>query len=356
MMNTALFTLLLCVSAACDDFGPLTGQKENGTLTWSLDKDFLTKTADEEIPDIGDFLLSILDSDGNVLYNGTYGNSPESLEVEPGSYTLSIRSVAFTSPAFARPQYGDDKVVVVESGQTVNVKLECTLTNCGMRLIISPDFLDAYPGGVMYLKQDNVRLKYVYNEKRIAYFLPGKVSIILYDSGKDETLATKTLQAREILTMGISVAKKSSGASIEVSIDTTKMWLTGNYTIGGGGNPGGGADISDAISVNEAGAYIDEKGIWVQGYIVGGDLTTNGASVKTTGITKNTHFAIADRASVTTKSSCLAVELPSGSVRDALNLVDHPDLIGKKVFLKGNIVEKYYGTKGMKGTSDFELR
>lgn len=356
MMNTALCTLLLCVSAACDDFGPLTGQKENGTLTWSIDRDFLTKAAGEDIPDTGDFLLTILDPDGDVLYNGTYGNSPESLEVKPGSYTLSIRSLAFTSPAFARPQYGDDKVVVVGSGETVNVKLECTLKNCGIRLNISPDFLTAYPGGVMYLKQDDVRLKYVYKEQRIAYFLPGKISIILYDSGKDETLATKTLQAREILTLGIGVAKKSSGASIEVSVDTTKVWLTGNYTIGGGGNSGGGADISEAISVSEVDAHIDEKGIWVQGYIVGGDLTTNGASIKTSGITKNTHLAIADRTSVTAKSSCLAVELPQGSVRDALNLADHPDLIGKKVFLKGNIVEKYYGTKGMKGTCDFELR
>ena len=92
------------------------------------------------------------------------------------------------------------------------------------------------------------------------------------------------------------------------------------------------------------------------GYIVGGDLTSSGKTVKTSGITKNTHLALAERSTVTTKASCVAVELPQGKVRDALNLVDHPDLIGRRVSVKGNLVEKYYGTIGLKGTGDFEIK
>ncbi|MBP5796099.1 MAG: hypothetical protein J6W07_04590, partial [Bacteroidales bacterium] len=98
---------------------------------------------------------------------------------------------------------------------------------------------------------------------------------------------------------------------------------------------------------------IGEEDVWIYGYIVGGDLTANGKSVKTSGITKPSHLAIAARSSVTEKASCVAVELPSGKVRDALNLVDHPDLIGTRVFVKGNIVESYFGTTGLKGTSDY---
>jgi hypothetical protein len=86
---------------------------------------------------------------------------------------------------------------------------------------------------------------------------------------------------------------------------------------------------------------------------VGGDLTSAGKSVKTSGITSKTHLALAARSSVTDKASCVAVELPSGKVRDAINLADHPDLIGTRIYLKGNVVEKYYGTTGLKGTSEF---
>ena len=108
--------------------------------------------------------------------------------------------------------------------------------------------------------------------------------------------------------------------------------------------------------MGSAASHIGENGVWVTGYIVGGDLTSSGTTVKTADITKSTHLALADRASVTAKASCLAVELPQGRVRDALNLVDHPDLVGRRVSVKGNIVERYFGTVGMKSTSDFEIK
>ena len=92
------------------------------------------------------------------------------------------------------------------------------------------------------------------------------------------------------------------------------------------------------------------------GYIVGGDLSTAGTTVKTSKVTKATHLAIATRSTVTAKSSCVAVELPKGKIRDALNLVDHPDLIGTRVYLKGSLVTSYFGTTGLKGTSEYVLK
>ena len=65
--------------------------------------------------------------------------------------------------------------------------------------------------------------------------------------------------------------------------------------------------------------------------------------------------ALADRSTITTKEDCVAVELPKGSTRDALNLVDHPELRGRRVYVKGNIVESYFGTTGLKGTSEYHL-
>jgi hypothetical protein len=42
-------------------------------------------------------------------------------------------------------------------------------------------------------------------------------------------------------------------------------------------------------------------------------------------------------------------------VRDALNLVSNPDMLGRRVHIKGDIVEAYYGLPGMKNTMDYQL-
>jgi len=357
LRRMALLPFLLAGAAACDDFGLATDpNKEQGELRWVLDRGALTKAGDPEIPDTNDFLLTIADAQGNFLYDGTYGDSPEYLRVDPGSYTVSVKSIAFTTPAFDRPQYGDEQVVVIPSGQQVSVTLRCILMNAGIRLHISPNFLSAYPDGVLFLKQDDTRLKYLYKEKRIAYFKADNASLILYNEGKDQTLLTRRLEPREILSLGINVANTEGQGKLQVMMDTSKVWTNDNYNIGEEDSSGGDGREPDAIAVGEAPQHIDQKGVWVYGYIVGGDLTSNGKEIKTSGITKATHLALADRSSITAKASCLAVELPKGKVRDALNLVDHPELIGTRVYVKGDIVAGYFSTRGLKNTSDYLLK
>ena len=354
----ALLPFLLAGASACDDFGLATDpDKEQGELRWTLDRSALTKAGSPEIPDTNDFLLSIADASGKVLYDGTYGDSPEYLRVDPGSYTVSVKSIAFTAPAFARPQYGDEQVVVIPSGQQVSVTLRCILINAGLRLNISPGFQSAFPDGVLFVKQDDTRLKYLYKETRIAYLKAGDASIILYNEGKDQTLLTRKLEPREILSLGINVAGSEGQGKLQVMVDTAKVWTSGDYVLGQD-DPSSGDDREepDAIAVGDASKHIDQKGVWVHGYIVGGDLTSAGKNVKTSGISKATHLALADRSSVTAKASCLAVELPKGKVREALNLVDHPELIGKQVYLKGDLVAGYFNTRGLKNTSDYVLK
>ena len=374
----ALLPLAAALSA-CDDFGfrSLSGQ---GELRWIIESEGPATRASAEIPDTNDFILRVSSAEGKVLYEGPYGESPESLLVDAGSYTVGIRSIEFTAPGFSRPLYGDEQVVVVKGGAVVTVRLNCTLQNAGVRLQVAPDFLTSYPDGVLYLKSGDTRLMYSYTEKRIAYFQPGPVSLLLYNEGKDETLLSRTLDARTILTLSISAPHGGGSAmssSISVAVDTAKVWNTESYVIGGGESSGSGSgsgngsgsgsgsggeddpphsEIDGAYSVSQAPSHVGEKDIWVFGYIVGGDLSTAGANVKTSKLTKNTHLAIATRSTITAKASCVAVELPKGKVRDALNLVDHPDLIGTRVYLKGNLVTSYFGTTGLKGTSEYVLK
>lgn len=355
----ALFPLVAGL-AACDDFGKFPSADTHGELQWEIDRDSVAK-AGAEVPDTNDFLLTITDSKGVTLYDGTYGDSPASLTVPAGSYTLSIVSGQFTTPAFSHPVYGDEQVVVIKAGESVSVTLNCTLLNCGIRLRIASNFLTSFPNGVMYVKQGSAKLMYAYREDRIAYFKPGEISVVLSNDGQEETLFTRTLEARQILTVSISAPGQADdgASSIKVTLDTSKTWLSDNWVIGGNNSGGGqgGVSVPDAYSVADAYGKIGLKDVWVYGYIVGGDLTTAATGeVKTSGITKATHLAMADRSTITDKASCIAVELPAGKVRDALNLVSHPDLIGTRVYVKGDVVEKYFGTLGLKGTSDYVMK
>ncbi len=344
--------------AACDDFGNLPSPDSQGDLQWVVDRNAVAK-AGAELPDVNDFLLTITDSKGVELYNGSYGDSPLKLTVPEGSYTIKIVSEEFTSPGFNRAVYGDEQVVVVKGGDSVTVVLECTLQNCGIKLSIASNFLTTFPNGIMFVKQGSAKLMYAYRETRVAYFNPGEISVVLNNEGKDETLFSRTLEARQILNVKISApgVAQDGISSITVTVDTTKTWINDKWIIGGdnsGGNDGGGGAVQDPCSVAQAKEKIGQKDVWIYGYIVGGDLTTSASGkVKTEDITKPTHLALADRSTVTDKSQCMAVELPAGNIRDALNLVSHPDLIGTRVYVKGEVVEKYFGTIGLKGTNDY---
>ena len=67
-----------------------------------------------------------------------------------------------------------------------------------------------------------------------------------------------------------------------------------------------------------------------------------------------TNLLIADNADETDVTKCLAVQLPSGAVRNALNLVDNPGNYKKFVTLTGSL-EKYFGVAGLKSVSKYVI-
>ena len=93
----------------------------------------------------------------------------------------------------------------------------------------------------------------------------------------------------------------------------------------------------------------------VKGYIVGSidDKSIDDANFSGNAVLK-TNLLIADNADETDIAKCLAVQLPSGKVRDALNLVDNPDNYKKFVTLTGSL-EKYFGVTGLKSISAYSI-
>ena len=345
--------VLLCL-AGCETFNLRKNRDGQLRVSFASEANGLTR-ASSELPDTGSFILSIKDSKGKVIYDGKYGDCPESIDVEAGSYVVRAVSSEFEAPEFDAPQYGDEQCVVVPEGGAADVKLVCRQMNSGVRLRIDKDFLTHCPDGVLFLKSDQGKLMYGYSERRIAYFLPGRVSLMLSSGGKDEILMTRTLLAQEILSLGVSVAatgSSSKASSVSVAVDTTRNWVQDSYVIGGSSDNG--TDISDAMTVLQARSSAGAKDVWVCGYIVGGDLTSASASFDEP-FSSRTNILLGPKSSTVDKDACLSVQLPAGELRDALNLVDNPQLLRRKVYICGDIVDAYFGIPGIKNITQYAM-
>ena len=126
---------------------------------------------------------------------------------------------------------------------------------------------------------------------------------------------------------------------------------------GGGDDQGGAGSYSSPYTVSTAVAAGSGSGVYVKAYIVGyvsGQVLSEGAHFTADGCDVKTNLLIADSASETDVTKCMPVQLPSGNVRNGLNLQDNPGNYKKEVLLYGNI-EKYFGATGVKSVTYAEV-
>lgn len=306
------------------------------------------------LPDTSDFILKVTGPKGNIVYEGKYGDAPERLLVNSGTYLISVRSGEFTKPQFSYPVFGDDQCVLVPPGGTGAAELRCVQINCGIKLRLAPDFLTSYPKAVLFVKSADGKLMYGYSEKRIAYFNPGEISVLLEQGSDSRLLFTKNLKSRDILNMSISAPDKGGQGhknAIAISLDTSRIWSTGSYVIGEE-NQGKGESRDNAYSAAEAKMLSGVQQKWVYGYIVG-VFKSAGKPVFEPPFPSSTNLALAGRRNVSDKSSCFSAELRKKDLRSALNLVDNPSNFKRKVYLKGDFVESYYGSPGIKNITEY---
>ncbi len=361
--SAAAMAGILALSAVTLSCNKLKNEPESqGTLSWRFSSGLLTRAA-VELPDTDAFILTVTNSGGEVIYDGAYGDSPESLLLNPGSYTVKAVSRKFDKPEFSAPQFGDEQVAVVQAGTGTKVRLSCTQLNSGLRMRLEKDFTAAYPSGTVVVISSDGELDYAASEKRIGYFKPGSVTVALEDgSSARKTLLTRYLEACEILSLGLSCPSTDppvtgESGSLSISVDTTRVWSEYDYEIGSGQSADPGTTQGTAYSVSQAKEHIGEKAVWVCGYIVGGDLSSGKEGISFTApFTSMTCIAIASRSSVTTKSSCLSVKLAKGDIRTALNLPDNPTLLGRKVYLRGDLISAYYGIPGVENVTEYVLK
>lgn len=347
-----IFLSAACIAAVSCQSLLENGNAAGGTLSVSFGS--IVKSSD--IPDTSDFILRIADASGRNIYDGRYGDAPERFSVEAGSYTVTAISTEFETPAFDYPQFGDSRTVVVPAGENVNAILDCTQTNCGLKLELEWSFLSEYPDAELFLRSAEGTLAYGYNETRTAFFKPGNVKVMMKNSGILETLCTKFLEPREICRVKISASGhgtvSADGGGIEINLDTLRNWSSEQIEI----SPDKDKPVtSDEYSVAEASLLAGETDISVCGYIVGGDLSSTRCSFKGP-FSSNTNFVIADSATENDRSRCMSVQLAKGDIRNALNLVDNEGNLGRRIVLTGDIVGKYYGIPGIQNISGWHWK
>ena len=115
------------------------------------------------------------------------------------------------------------------------------------------------------------------------------------------------------------------------------------YVIEGDGTLEKAYTVADVLYFYEK--KVTEK-VWVKAPICGSFVSN--ALDMTLDKPSTTNIAIG------TEASHLPVQLPAGDVRDALNLVANPDLLGQTVWLYGNI-EKYFQVPGVKNVVGFSF-
>lgn len=158
--------------------------------------------------------------------------------------------------------------------------------------------------------------------------------------------------------------KLSVNASIEKYFGVTGLKSATDYKLEGDGSgtgstdtpTGGGGSNESPYTVAQVLSGSATSTGWAEGYIVGwvDGMTLSSGATFTADATSKTNLLIADNAGETNVDNCVPVQLPSGTVRNALNLSDNPGNFGKKVKLNGSF-EKYFGVNGIKSVTEYEI-
>lgn len=153
---------------------------------------------------------------------------------------------------------------------------------------------------------------------------------------------------------------EATGKSMEPYEDALRLNVSVKYTppivrAGDGTNilP---YNVSQSINLtqDEIDLINPEVGAWVQGYIVGYyDADNDEIVTSATGATA-LNVVIAAKANETDENLMVVVQLPTGDIRNAVNLASNPENLGKRLRIQGMIVNNA-GNPGVNSVKDFEL-
>lgn len=115
------------------------------------------------------------------------------------------------------------------------------------------------------------------------------------------------------------------------------------------------SEVKEYTVTEALAAYVDGQQIpaIIKGYIVGA-MNSTGYVPEFGATTVKTNILLSDDPDEDAIENCIIVQLPSGSIRNELNLVDHPEYFQKEIKITGSI-EKYFQQAGLKSPTAYEF-
>lgn len=358
------FKIILCFiffAVSCNLSFDKDTQEASSLLSFNIDKDSYTNfgsslyyqdgdllKSSATLKDTNNFILKVYSTQGAKVYEGKYGNRPNDFYVMPGGYDISILSGDFNKPSFTTPIFGDSMTVVINDNQQMNVKLKCKQLSGGIRLNFSNDFKNKFPGNGLFVEQNNNRLLYEYTNSSYIYLGNEIFSLIYSYNNKDTVLLSKYVEAQQMITMNLSYSNPMGDNShFSVQFDTSRLWINNNYNLA--------LKLPTGVyTIEEAKRLVGQKNISVFGFIYGGDPTNTTVRIRPP-FTSAASIVIAPSLAERDRNNSFVVELPTGAIRDKLNLVAYPSNLGKAVVVTGEIVQSYFNYIGIKGTKQYHF-
>ena len=360
-----LFSVTLLISSCqglvfTDDEGDKgdKGDKGSGSLAMKFGEAAVTKGVTKEFPDSNSFTLLVKRVDGPVVYNGKYGDRPANMVLVAASYDVSVFSRPFGAPQFDAPCYSDSKTVVVEKDKVTNLQFLCRQSNGAVLLSFTPEFKSRFGLWSTVLSDAAGSVVYPFSENRYLFMNPGEITVRIKQSAvpgdsSGVLLTRRTLLPREMVAINLHSSSSETGggeggATAKIVIDTSSIWVKESLVIG---NLRDGSSKELALNADELAGYAGLKGVWVCGYIAG--YLTTSSLITTAPFDVETNIAIALTPGESLKSRCAGIALPTGAIREALNLKSKPGNLGKKIWVKGTVTDSYFGIRGVNSVTEF---
>jgi hypothetical protein len=335
-------------------------EKGSGTLALKFGDVPVTKGIAREFPDSNSFTLIIKRVDGPVIFNGKYGERPSGLTLAAGSYDVSVFSRPFSAPQFDAPCYSDSRTVLVEKDKVTYLQFLCKQSNGAVMITFSTEFKSRFALWSTVLSGAGGSVVYPYSESRYLYMNPGEITIRIKQSAvpgdsSGVLLSRRILTAREMVSLNLHSSSGESGggeggASTKIAIDTSTVWVKESLIIG---SLRDGSSKELALNADELSGYSGMKGVWVCGYVAGYLTTAN--LITTAPFDVETNIAVATAPGETVKARCAGIALPTGAIRDALNLKSKPGNLGKKIWVKGTVTDSYFGIRGVNSLTEYAI-
>jgi len=227
LLGSLAFLIFACSKEKVED---VSGE-ESCALSFALKTDYtvneviLTRSA--SIPAEEDFKVRIENTRAEVLKEWKYGELPELIKVVPGSYKLVGWYGSDTLlPAFEKPYYYGETKITLKEGNVLDTVVRVNVAAAKVAVAFDESFSFDYEDYFVDIKTVGDSLRFLKNEIREGYFVPGKLRMRFGLKPKGSATyyqfypeAIASVKAKEFYKMTLK-AQSENGALSMISITT----------------------------------------------------------------------------------------------------------------------------------------